>query len=156
MSGWVLAGAVLAVGLVAPVPKGKNRPTEAEVRQQLAGFWDVVNPPAGSSVQWFFDDGQATELTSGVESLASVGGYRLNVIREPVWLDLYIRDNGRCVVVPGIIKFDGETLVWVVGEGQPVGEPVWEKRTANPPGRPTTFESKKPGDGVRRTLRKAK
>lgn len=153
--------AVAASALPYPAPK-TGRTSDAAVWERLRGYWQEVpsNPPAGKElnpvegISWEFyvrgDDGRdravcRTDWDNQAEQ--DKYGVRLNAAADPMWLDEYYADGDRAFVRPGIIKLDGDRLVWVRGPEVPAK--AWDAARGRVPERPKGFDAAR---GVQRLV----
>lgn len=151
--GLAVAAAVVPV-VAAPVPKAEAKKwTDEEVTKRLfATCWYEVEktvdgkPWPGhnySPFGWKFGE-KATEcweLGGELSTSETTGGVVVDVSSDPWRLDVLSKDEkGKVSVLPGVIKFDGDDLVWATefpGEGwYSVVDAKGEYK-----GRPTGFES---------------
>ena len=135
---------------------------EGLLRQKLHGSWDEVkviapglNPlPDNVRIWWNLDHKEATEVYDSGQVETSRYSVHLTLRANPARMDLSYHDNDRHRVMLGLLKFDGERLIWIAGDY--VDYDVWLMAKGCPPGRPNGFAATKENKYVLRVLERSK
>jgi uncharacterized protein (TIGR03067 family) len=140
---------------------GSVEAPETAVRRLLQGRWqewegNKRRPGAEADVCWDFLSPEWVTPNLAVatyphsEDQQTTYTLRLNVRKEPMWLDLFHDDGGRERVTLTIFTFEGDRLILI--EGETVDAKAWERAKGNLPGRPKDFYPAKKSGYVRRVL----
>lgn len=146
----------------APVPKPPPPLTEAELREKVYGDWVEVaggkeagKPVPGFRAGWKLDPDEPLTWDKGL-SLGPYWRLEVNTAVVPWRMDLIdrspmTRTTFRVSVQPGIIRRDGDTLVWVASDR-------WfpHSKTGDYAGRPQEFTSTPENKYVLRVLKRCK
>lgn len=154
------AGFVLVAVCVALVPTNAEppkKPDAAKIRDRLKGPWLEYNPnmptekqlTVNGGIEWNLYTPYAENLPANAsymidhenESVGVYGEVLLNADVEPMWLDFKFKDAGREVIDLGIIRFEGDNLMWV--RAARVDATKWVTNKGVFKDRATTFQNDK-------------
>ncbi len=134
---------------------------DAAAQAKLQGYWEEVGParppaqPVGLGLEWEFKFGGAAsyvcETDHNNESQQWSGTPVLNTSAAPAWLDVRFTDNGNKRVYLGIVRFDGDRVIWATGVT--VDAKDYDAAAGHIGGRPKTFARPPAGGGSVRVLR---